>query len=117
MTTYHRPYRATRTEYNGRMYASKTQANRAMELDLLVKAGEVAWWLPEVTIPLGPDHSYRIDFLVAIPDSIGCILVHAEDVKSIKTREQARHERFWRKYGPFPLHVIIKGNVEVIEKD
>jgi hypothetical protein len=45
------------------------------------------------------------------------LFVHAEDVKAIKTRDQARHERMWRKYGPMPLHVITKSGTEVIEKE
>ena len=123
MSTYHRPLKgvAKKTEYNGRVYPSKTQARRAMELDLLQRAGEVAWWIPEVTIDLGPDHRYRVDFLVAEwrpPHTTDpAVTAHAEDVKCIRTREQARHERLWRKYGPMPLHVLMRGKVEVIERE
>ncbi len=120
MTAYHRPLTAKRTEYNGRMYPSRMQARRAMELDLLVRAGEVAWWLPEYTFRLGPDHTYRVDFLVAYHAGYGgkSILVHAEDVKAVKTRDQARHERMWKKYGPpFPLHVITPKGTEIIERE
>lgn len=126
MSTYHRPLKAKRTVYGGRTYPSRMQARRAAELDLLKQAGEVAWWLPEVTIPLGPDHKYRVDFLVAMwpwtwlgvpSDRPATLKVHAEDTKAIKTRDQARHERMWRKYGPMPLHVITKAGVEVIERE
>ena len=114
MSTYHRPLKARRTEYGGRMYPSKMQANRAAELDLLVRASRVAWWLPEYRIRLGPDHWYRFDFLVAtfFGDAFH---VHAEDVKAVKTRDQARHERYWRKYGPFCLHIITPKGTEIIE--
>lgn len=119
MTTYHRPFNAKRTLYNDRYYSSKIEARRAGELDLLLKAGKVVWWIPQVTVALGfPENRYRIDFLVAEPmlvDSMVLgITVHAEDVKSIETREFARHKRLWAKYGPFPLHVIKQGNVEII---
>jgi hypothetical protein len=39
-------YNANRTEYNGVMYASKREATKAQELDLLKKAGEVLEWVP-----------------------------------------------------------------------
>jgi hypothetical protein len=113
-TRYHRPRNAKRTEYNGRIYPSKMQARRAYFLDMLVMAGEVAWWIPEVTIQLGPDHRYRVDFLVAVrlPDT--GIEVHAEDTKAIETREFARSKRLWAKYGPFDLHVITKTGTEIV---
>jgi hypothetical protein len=126
MTTYHRPLKglARRTEYAGRVYASKMEANRAAELDLLVRAGAVAWWLPQVTIPLGPDHKMRVDFLVAerakfgaAASALDALFVHAEDVKGARTREHARHERLWRKYGPFELRIITKTGIEIIERE
>ena len=43
--------------------------------------------------------------------------VHAEDVKAIETREFRRQKRLWKAYGPFPLHVIGKKTVEVIEPE
>lgn len=120
MSHFHRTFKATRTEYNGRLYDSKHEAKRAMQLDLLKRAGEVAWWIPQVTIQLGPDHCYRVDFLVAewaSPCSgVQDVRVRAEDAKLVETREFARHRRMWKKYGPFDLHIVKrKGVIEVVE--
>lgn len=117
---FHRPFKAIRTEYNGRMYDSKGEAEHAMQLDLLVRAGKVAWWIPQVTIPLGPDHTFKVDFLVAefaTPYVAGrrAIYVVAEDFKGCETREFARHKRMWAKYGPFPLKVVSKRSSYTIE--
>ena len=110
-------YRAVRTEYNGCVYDSKAEAARAAELDLLVRAGRVAWWLRQVVFRLGcPENIYRCDFVVAEPlmaDYFG-VVVHAEDVKGMETTKFRRDARLWRKYGPMPLHVIRGGKVEVI---
>lgn len=41
---------AKRTEYNGRMYASRAEAKYANTLDLLVSLGAVTAWTPQVRI-------------------------------------------------------------------
>jgi hypothetical protein len=95
-------------------YDSKAEANRAAILDVLRKAGEVRWWLRQVTIRLGcPENTYRVDFVVCLRDG----RVHAEDVKAIETREFRRQKRLWKAYGPFPLHVIRRKTVEIIEPE
>lgn len=122
MTVYRRPFRARPTIHNGIRYASKAEANRAAELELLERAGKVVWWIPQVTIRLGcPENTYRVDFLVAeMPRPIGGstvqygLAVHAEDVKGWETPQFAKHKRLWAKYGRFPLHVIHKGHVEIV---
>lgn len=43
-------YGARRTPYNGRMYDSKAEATYAARLDLMVKAGEISGWSPQVTV-------------------------------------------------------------------
>ena len=60
-------YGAKRTEYTSplvgtRTYDSKAEAKRAAELDMLWKAGEIAWWLPQVPIPLPGGIKYFVDF-------------------------------------------------------
>jgi hypothetical protein len=114
MTAYHRPFRAKPTIFDGVRYDSKTEANRAAVLELLRKAGELRWWLRQVTVRLGcPENTYRVDFVVCMQDG----RVHAEDVKAIETREFRRHKRLWQAFGPFPLHVIGKKAVELIEPE
>jgi len=114
MPAYHRPFRAKPTVVDGVCYDSKAEANRAALLDLLHKAGEVRWWLRQVTVRLGcPENTYRVDFVVCEKDG----RVHGEDVKAIETREFRRQKNVWKSYGPFPLHVITRKTVEIIEPD
>jgi len=109
----HNKYHAVQTEYRGIRYASKAEATRAGELDLLVRSGNVRWWLRQVPIDIGEpgvDKPYRVDFLVC--DEAG--QVHAEDVKGVSTATFQRHVRQWRIRGPFPLYVIYQGETSVI---
>ena len=118
--TYHKPLtgmgKPKRTEYNGRVYPSKAQAARAADLDLLMAARQVLWWLPEVPIMIGDpkvDKPYRVDFLVC--ERVGLNHhVHAEDVKGFITPTFRRHVRQWRVSGPFPLHVLRGGELDII---
>lgn len=62
-------YRAKPTVYNDRRYASKLEAKRAQQLDMLVKAGKIKSWEPQVRIPLHTCNNglvgfYVIDFIV-----------------------------------------------------
>ncbi|MEW6234731.1 MAG: DUF1064 domain-containing protein [Candidatus Omnitrophota bacterium] len=63
-------YRAVRTEYGGRRYDSKKEAAFAAKLDLLLRAGEIKFWIPQVSMPVGANNStrYVADFLVGYPD-------------------------------------------------
>lgn len=112
-------YHAVPTEYKNRRYDSKAEARRAEHLDLLVGVGHVAWWIPQVTIRLG-DISYRVDFVVAVdPMETGAppefVVVHAEDVKGFETPRFKMCKKLWPKYGPFDLHVIRGGEVEIVD--
>lgn len=88
--------------YNGVVYASKAEMRRAVELDLLLKAGQIRSYRRQPLYQLGADFHYRADFEVMRHDG-----VHAEDVKGFETREFRRVKRLWRKYGPVNL-VILK---------
>jgi len=66
-------YKAKSTEYNGRRYASQLEAKRAQQLDILVKAGEIKKWIPQVRIPLHTCNDklvgfYIVDFAVTDKD-------------------------------------------------
>lgn len=80
----HSKYGNKWTEYGGRMYQSKKEANRAYELDMLKKAGEITDYKPQVKIPLkiGIHHIcyYIADFLVQHKDGH----IEYEDVKGYK---------------------------------
>jgi hypothetical protein len=98
-------YRATPTVYGGVRFASKAEAARAAELDLLVRAGVVRWWIGQPTFRLGcPENVYRPDFLVVFATGV----IQAEEVKGFETAKFRRDRKLWAAYGPVPL-VIIKG--------
>lgn len=107
-------YRAKPTPYKGITYASRAEAKRAMELDLMKQSGEISWWLRQVPVDIGEpgvDKPYRVDFLVCMGGD-----VWAEDVKGVETASFRRHVRQWRLRGPFELHVIKKKKIDVIPK-
>ena len=56
MTNYfpnsHNKFYNIQKEYNGRVYHSKKEADYACELDLLQRAGEIKWWIPQYKIDL-----------------------------------------------------------------
>ncbi len=105
-------YKSQRTEYNGQPYASKAEAKRAENLDLLLRAGEIRGWLRQVTVCLGlPENRYRIDFLVFSLDG----RAHAEDVKGVETEKFQHNKRLWKRYGPCPLHIIKGKKLEIVD--
>lgn len=100
-------YRATPTVYGGIRYASKAEASRAQELDMLQQGGAVLWWIGQCKFRLGcPENVYVCDFLVAEPVRGGGVIIHAEDVKGHQTQKFKRDIKLWKAYGPMPLHVL-----------
>jgi len=96
-------YRAQRTEYNGRSYASKAEAKRAWELDMLKRGGQVAEWIAQPRFQLGcPENLYVADFLVVWVD--GSVVV--EDIKGMETAAFAKNRRLWLHYGRLPLRIL-----------
>lgn len=63
-------HNAQRTEYGGRTYASMKEANRAFELSMIKRAGEIVSFVPQVSMPLSPDSAsrYITDFMVVHED-------------------------------------------------
>lgn len=65
-------YGATKHEYNGRWYHSKMEAAYAMDLDLRLKAHDIASWIPQVKISLDVNGkhvcTYIVDFELTYPD-------------------------------------------------
>ena len=93
-------YRARKTAYNGITYDSAAEARRAQELDALIEAGQVRWYVRQPTFRLGcPENVYRADFIVCYPGG-GC---QVEDVKGYRTAKFKRDIKLWRRYGPMML--------------
>lgn len=78
-------YSSKRTFYNGVWYASKKESKRAYELDMLLKAGEVKKWTPQVKYEFVLNGkkicSYFLDFLVEYSNGE----IRYEDVKGMQT--------------------------------
>lgn len=113
-------YRAKKTVYNGRIYDSAAEARVAAQLDVGVRAGTVSWWLPQVSVLLGP-LKYTPDFLVAEPCDAPSsaesmpFLIHFVDVKGFATQRWRDVRKMWATYGPSPLRVIMGGkHIETI---
>ena len=79
-------YRNQRTPYNGRVYDTKGEAQKAAELDLKVKAGEIDYWLYHVRFPLPGNCVYESDFMTFKYDTN----VLAWDIEVIE-------KKMWRK--------------------
>jgi hypothetical protein len=88
-------YRNKRTEYKGKVYDSGREANRAAELDLLVKAGEIAGYAEQVPFLLAAGIIYRADFVVLEWDGT----YRVEDVKGVRTKEYRLKKRMMRDKG------------------
>jgi hypothetical protein len=96
-------YRNERTEYNGVWYASKEEALRAFQLDVMLRAGTIQRWRRQPKYHLGvPENVYVADFLVTGLDGIEW----TEDVKGHETSKFKRDKNLWRAYGPHELKVI-----------
>lgn len=106
-------YRARRTEYNGVVYASKAEATRAAELDLMVRQGIILSWTPQPRFTLGcPENAYVADFSVFYPGP----RMFVEDCKGMETPKFKRDKKLWKAYGKFPLRILKrKGNCWTVE--
>jgi len=85
--------------YRGRVYASKAERQYAEHVRLDPDVAEV---VDQPKVRLGPDFSYRPDFLV-VPRQGTPYYV---DVKGVETKEFATVRRLWPKYGRLPLLIV-----------
>lgn len=98
-----RKYGNTPTYYAGLRYDSKSEARRAEELDLMLRAGEIKHWSRQPKYHLGvPENVYIADFFVIMADGS----FHAEDVKYMRTAKFNRDVKLWRSYGKHPLLIL-----------
>jgi hypothetical protein len=89
-------YGNRRTEYGGMMFDSQREASRAVELDMLKRAGEVLCWTPHVVFPLAKGVSYEADFVIVYTDWH----VEVEDTKGFRTKEyRIKKKLFAERYG------------------
>ena len=104
-------YKNKRAEYAGVLYASRAEAAYAARLDAAVAAGLVRFWVGQPVFRLGcPENVYRADMLVVPMQGH----VYVTEIKGCWTLKAKRDMRLWRKYGPCPLHVVMRGKTEVV---
>ena len=103
-------YYASSTMYNGVRYASRAEARRAEVLDMMVRTGEIRFWIGQPKFRLGvPENVYVADFLVVC---IRCVEnplldnVWVEDVKGFSTPKFRHDVKLWKRYGTCPLHIL-----------
>ena len=101
-------YNAKRTEYAGRVYASRAEADYARLLD---ESADVIGWLPQVALPLPGGVRYVVDFLVWTRDGRS----HAAEVKGVATAAWKIKIRQAREIYPWLPIVVVrrKGNAFV----
>ncbi len=109
-------YNAIRTEYGGVKYASKKEAAQAQKLGLMVKAGEIDFYLRQVPFDLGAGITYRADFVTFkyetvededIVDILLCWQVRVIEVKGMSTLAwKLKHKLFKEKYPNLRLEVV-----------
>lgn len=100
-------YRARRTEYKGQVYDSKREAHRAMELDLLVRAGQIVGWARAEKFTLSVNGikvcTYKPDFHV-----LGLEGEWFEDVKGVIARHSKIQMKLFEALHPGVVLKIVK---------
>lgn len=89
--------------YNGTVYDSKAEMQRAVALDLMLAGKAIRSYTRQPRFTLGvKENVYVADFHVIDADGNEWI----EDVKGASTAKWRRDMKLWRSYGPLPLHVL-----------
>lgn len=106
-------YKAIRTTFKGRVYASRMEATRAAELDAMQEAGKILFWIPQPGTVILDIVRYQPDYFV-----VGLNGEYwYEEVKGMMTPGAKMKFRLWVKYGPCDLHVITKKGNHIITPD
>ena len=92
-------------KYKDRVYHSKMEMYRAIELDQLQAGGVIKDWTPQVTVPLGADFKTIVDFKVTYIVN-NRFVVGYEEIKGFETERFKITRRLWKKYGPAKLLVM-----------
>jgi hypothetical protein len=95
-------FNASRTERNGRAYASKAEAAYADNLAIAQHTGDVLFWLEQVPIPLPGRTKYVVDFQVFHADGS----VRFVDVKGCRTETFELKARQVSALYPFDIEVV-----------
>ncbi len=89
-------YGSKKTEYAGAMYDSKAEAQRAAELDVLMKCGEIAGWERQVPYVIVVNGVYVCTYIVDFRVTESGVKFWAEDVKGFSTPVFRLKEKLFR---------------------
>lgn len=99
------------------VFHSAAEAERAQELDLLLRGKVITGYERQVEFQLGEDTIYVADFVVHGFDLSNATATWVEEIKGFETREFKRVRRLWKKYGPCTMIIYTrKGNGWVTER-
>jgi hypothetical protein len=100
-------------ELAGRRFDSQLERDRARELVMLERAGEISGLRFQVSVQLSEaDIRYRADFAYLENGR----LVY-EDTKGMQTKRWRIIKKLWRKYGPALLRITVRGRYGIMVKD
>ena len=95
-------FHAQPTELNGVRYASKKEARRAGELDLLKRGGEVVFYHRQPIFDLPGGVTYRPDFQIFWASGH----VSYEDVKGVRTKDFIRNKKMVEALYPVKIEEV-----------
>ncbi len=84
------------------VYGSAAEAERAQELDLLLRGQVIMSWKRQVPFKLG-DIKYVADFVVHGFNPRQVLVMWVEEIKGVETQRFKLVRRLWKLYGPFPM--------------
>ena len=101
-------YNAKKTEYNGKLYDSKREAQHAAKLDLLIKAGEVTKYETQHIIHLEVNNKKLCKYIVDFKVYLSSGLIEYHEVKGYETDVYKLKIKLARILYPSYKFVIIK---------
>lgn len=101
-------FKATRTEYNGRIYPSKLQAQYAQYLTTLKEEGLILFWLEEVPFRFYDTSKYLVDFMVFMADGE----IRFVETKGKETKDFNRKMKLMKMEYPYFSVVVVKGKLK-----
>lgn len=109
-----RKYGNRPTEWNGELYPSKAEAERARNLEMLKRGGQIAYWHRGTRTQIidgGPGRRvfYTPDFVVCDMDGAQ----HAEDVKGSVPRDFRMRAILYELQTGVPLRVVDSGGAVI----
>ncbi len=95
-------YRNVPTEADGKIYQSRHEANRHVEVDMMWRAGEIAAYAEQVRFRLPGGIEYRADFVLHFADGT----YRVEDAKGVRTKDYKLKKRLMEEVLGIKIHEV-----------